>query len=291
MKKAFKILFGLAAIAAMFIFKESSAEIATAGLFGAAAPSNDDLENFAEENFSSFEGDAGLYTGEGDHFLNFNGAGGFANEGASPRQFTVTITNGTAADQTVTLIPGYTWKPGDTDATRKILFDGTMYTDGSSNTVVGAGSPKTIKEFLAFINANPTSLVGMQVTSNNSSTQVKQQMTINDLSPFRTLENRVVNLANYADQNTYQDKTLTFPLKDVVIGPETEITLPIIANSVCTITFYCGGVFSNSSALKNKKALAASTIAAVGLENLQQAVAARPASLAVMPGTARPLLG
>lgn len=291
MKKPFKIVLGLVAIAAMFIFKESSAEISTAFFGAAAAPSNDDLEKFAEENFSSFEGDIGIYTGEGDHFLNFSGAGGFANEGHNPRQFVMTITNNTAANQVCTLIPGYTWKPGDTDETRKVVVDGTMYRDGSSNTVDGAGSPKTIKEFLAFINANPTSLVGMKISSNNSATQLDQQMIISDLSPFRTLENKIINLSNFSDQNTYQDKKLTFPLNDVVIGAETEVTLPIMANSVCTIVFYCGGVFSNSSALRNKKALASANIASVGLGNIKQAVAARPAQASVVAGSARPLLG
>lgn len=289
--KNLKFIFGLLAVLAL-AFTDSFAEAAlAAGPIGVMG-----MEDYAQNNFSSFEGN--LYTGEGDHFLDFGGPNvSFASEKNTGRVFVVNITNELATTENVTLIPGYSWTPGATDADKKWLVDGDIYSDGGSpaKKIIGSGSPKTIKDFLSYISKNPTNLAGIRISSNNSTTQIEQQLTVRELSPFRDLQSNIINAGSYTNERAYKDKMVTVPTPGVVLGPETEIILPVIGNSVCTVTFFCGAVLSTSAALKAKRNMAASSIAAVGLDTIVRNEAVNMPKLAVQPtsnpiASARPLI-
>jgi hypothetical protein len=280
-------LFFLFGIVALFLTFGAAAALAGGasmaimpGVGGGGQPNPGDLERFAAENFSSFEGDANFYTGEGDDMMDFGGPNrSFANETQTGRIFVINLNNALATNETVVLLPGYTWKPGDSG--NNWLVDGAIKTEGQ-NSLVGTGSPKTIKEFLSFIMKCPTNIAAIRISSNNSTTQIEQQMTKRELSPFKDLESSIIDLGAYTNEQTYRDKMVTVPTPGLVAGPETYLDLPVIASSICTVTFFCGGVISQSSALRKKRDKAASTFSAVGLNNVRQLHAMRQANPTLM---------
>ncbi|MBW6482827.1 MAG: hypothetical protein K0B10_07180 [Vicingaceae bacterium] len=261
--KTLKYLFTAALLASFFIsdtFGEVS--IAMAGVIGFPYADPNAMDHYASENFSSFEGDD-VYTGDGDHFLNFGGPGiSFKNEGNASRSFVMNITNNDKISHTATLTPGYDWVPGQTDPIKKYAADGAMLLDGASVLLSGSGSPKTIREFLSFLSKNPSNLAGIRVSSNNNTSQIEQTIIVRELSPFKDLESRTIILGNYTHENNQREKMVTVPTPGVILGPETELILPIMPQSVCTITFFIGGVLSTSGALKHKRAAAVAQLPA-----------------------------
>lgn len=230
----------------------------------------EELEQYGNSYFSSFEGED-LYTGADDDMLDFGGKGrSFASEADAQRIFVVNITSTLNHTQKVRIFPGYTWKPGDVGVIddAAILNDGTFFTDASGN-LSASGSPKTIKEFLAFIMKNPTNLAGMRIGSTNTA-QIQQQLTYRELSPFKDLQSRIIDLGAYTDENTYRDNMVTVPTPDLILSSDMNLDIPILANSTTTITFFCGGVLSQSVALKNKRERAASTINKMGIQTIRR---------------------
>lgn len=223
------------------------------------------LEEFAEENFSGFEGDYDAYTGEGDDFLDFNGhANSFANEVSTQRVYTMVIANTTANVVTVDLFPGYK----ETDITP--VVDGVLSKIDSSYAktelagVTVSGSPAPIEDFKQFLRLVPSTLNILRVSSTNAQ-QTQQTLTIEELSPFKKLGTREVYLGSYASENTFKDNMVTVPLPDVIVGPETKISLPILGESTVTLTLFFGATLSTSAGLRNKKKKAVASISAVGV--------------------------
>lgn len=284
--KSLKFLFGLMGLIALALLANAETAITTGLAIGPVAY----MENYAQNNFSSFEGD-NMYTGMGDHFLDFGGPSeSFATEKNAGRIFVFTIANTYTTTKNVTIIPGYTWKPGDTDATKLWLADG-IFAGSDSTILTGEGSPSTIKEFLSFISKNPTTVAGIRISSNNNVAQIEQQITVTPLSPWKTLESQNFNAGAYVSERDNRTTMVTVPTPGLIIGPETELMIPIMGSSIATITFFCGGVLSTSSALKAKRNEAIKTIANVGLANLQaQSVALPLAKPLVIPRQIAPQL-
>ena len=267
MKKFSVILFVLAAIGSFFF---APAAVVSASIM----PAN--LQDFANDNFSSFEGES-YYTGEGDQWLDFGGPNtSFATEHSAGRVFLVNIKNDLNTTENVILFPGYTWYPGATG--NNWLIDGAIKTV-DTKTLSATGSPKTIKELLSFIMKNPTNLNAIRISSSDA-TQVQQQMVYKELSPFKDLQSRIIDLGTFTNENTYRDKIVTVPTPGIIASNEVELSIPIIAGSTCSITFFFGGVLSASVAMKNKRSQAASTFAKVGIGNVQRLHAVKQA----MPG-------
>lgn len=261
MRKFSIILFVLGAFASLFF-----APMATSMN---ASISPIDLQNFADDNFSSFEGES-YYTGEDDQWLDFGGPNqSFATEQSAGRVFVVNIINEFRENITVKLFPGYTWVPGESGENADIIIDGIIRSDAEGRRLMSSGSPKTIKELLGFIMKNPTNLNGIRISS-TSQIQIQQQLVYKELSPFKDLQSRIIDLGTFTNENTYRDKMVTVPTPGIIASSEIELSLPIIGNSTCTITFFFGGVLSASVALKNKRNMAASTFAKVGIQNIQR---------------------
>lgn len=133
-----------------------------------------------------------------------------------------------------------------------------MYT--VSPVLTGSGSPKTIKEFHAFIANNPTNLLGMRISSNgDDGVQTGYQLQVLSQSPFRDLESKVLNPATYLDQNTYQKDIVLFNTNGLTLGNQTQLKYTIaprvsadVARQV-SITFICGAVLNTTSALNKKQ--------------------------------------
>jgi hypothetical protein len=223
----------------------------------------DEVESFEED----FEGD--YYTGENDDFVDFGGFNkSFANAGDSGRIFVVTIANTGTDSRTIYLAPGYTWIPGST-ANGHLCDGATKDTAGSNTGLSCSGSPKTITDFYAFINTCPVHIGGIKIEGSVAA-QVSQQLKITNLSPFKTLEEKIINLGSYQNENTFRDKIVTVPTPELILSNQVQISLVIPASCTTTVTFLAGGILNPSYALQQKVARASGTIARVGLAPLKR---------------------
>lgn len=272
-----------------------------------------DLNKYAEDNFSSFEGDENFfegYTGEGDDLLDFGGASGsFATEINNPRIFVMTLVNAYAGTRTAYIIPGNLWLPGKVSSVTSVTTttaagDPLVYTSTTTNTNVypsgfvrdgafndingssgltGSGSPKTVEAFFAFIKGNPITCNAIKVQS-DSTTQIDQLITQRANSPFRTLEDKIWIPGAYQNQDTQRDKISLFPTTGLILSDQTQLEYPIVASSTCTITFFCGTPLNTAKALERKQQKAVTTIATVGLGNVQRYHAVKGGGAGMLAG-------
>ncbi len=205
-----------------------------------------DLALYADENLSNFEGDLDIYTGEDDDFVNFAGARDFINEHKSERVFVMSIDSNVDGVQRVVLVPSYASKLKGAS----IASNGVIFKNAKNEEIKGVGSPQTIQLLHEFLKAVPSNLVAMRISSTNSD-QLQQILSVEEHSPFKKAESKEMFLGTYISENSYRDNMISFPTPNVVLGPETEISLPILKGKT-TITFIVGGVLSTSSALRHK---------------------------------------
>jgi hypothetical protein len=271
--------------------------IPTKGMSLAFAPfaTPGDLGNYADKNFSSFEGDDRPfegYTGEGDEFVDFGGPNrSFATEINDPRIYVMTLINAAGAARNAYIIPGMLWVPGRitgmTSATtaagaplvyttvNTLIYPSGFVRDGAFNDATGeaglsaTGNPKSIEQFFSFIKGNPMACNAIKFQSSESS-QMDQQITQRSASPFRALEEKIWTPGAYQNQDTYRDKIIMFPTTGLILSDQTQLEYPIVANSTLTITFFCGAVLNAAKALETKRDAAVRTFSQVGLANVQQ---------------------
>jgi hypothetical protein len=213
----------------------------------------------ANEEMSNYEGDENRgreytgYTGYKDDFVDFDGKGlSFASSIAANRVYTVTISNTTGANQTVLLCPSYV------PSSANVVADGVI---GGVANFIGSGSPKTIANFLAWVNVNPTHVVAMRIQSTLAA-QLQQTMTFTRKSPFKDLETDLINLGSFVNEANNNDKLVTIN-RPFQMDNQTEISVPIPSTAVTTFTFFCGAVLNTAAALNNKFSKAAQTAAGV----------------------------
>ena len=225
------------------------------------------FEGYADEYEGDFEG----YTGAGDDFVDFGGFNkSFANAGDSGRIFVMTIVNAAGGNLSAYLCPGYTYYPGTT--ANGVALDGAFNDTSGAAGLTGSGTPKAIKEFFSFLMYSPVAIGGIKIES-SVATQVSQQLIIEHLSPFKVLEQQIINLGSYQNENTFRDKIVTVPTPNLVMSSNTRITLPIVAGSTCTITFLAGAILNPAHALQQKMGRAKHTISRVGLPRAKRQAA------------------
>ena len=297
MKKIF--YFTLIALVAIFAIPTHGTSLMAAGPIIGRGLSLRQLEDFANGNLSSFDGNDGYegegyegegyegdfsgmnddgyegdfdgYTGAGDDFVDFGGYNKtFANAAESGRIFIMTLTNANAASRTALLCPGYLYYPGTT--MNGAVLDGAFNDTTGAAGLTGAGSPKSVTEFFAFVSNSPVAISGIKIES-TLATQVSQQLVIEHMSPFKTLEQQIINLGSYQNENTFRDKIVTIPTPNLIMSNNTKIYLPIVGSSSCTITFLAGAILNPAHALQNKQSRAKSTIARIGLPALKRRAA------------------
>lgn len=223
----------------------------------------DYLENYVENNFSGFEGDFEAYTGEGDDFLDFNGKGvSFANEGATGRVFSMTIINKhTSQTKEVALLPGYL----------QAVQNGLIAKEGSIDSdTTGVGSPNSIDNLLGYLRHTPAHLGMVRIQSTNT-LQLNQDLVVEELSPFKSLGNRVIPVANFVRPSQFRDDIVEVPLNGTIAGAEVLLKTKVLPNTSVTYTFVFGAVLSTSVGLKNKQSKAVANITAVGVGNVRKA--------------------
>jgi hypothetical protein len=235
-----------------------------------------DIERYANENLSHFDGtmvpfEGGNsyfegYTGAHDDFVDFGGKpGSFANEFETELQFTINITKDNTAG-TIYIIPGQLWMRAST-SNGFLTNSGGKDTAGTAITSA-SGSPSDITDFYDFIYNNPTNLLGLKVTS-STATQFNNPLVIEEQSPFRGLQTRNINLASISDQNTFQTSIGKIATPGVIIGNQTRMRILIPASATTSVIFYCGGMINQSRALEKKVDKAKFTMAHVGVENVR----------------------
>jgi len=252
------------------------------------------LDNYAEENFSGFEGDQDMgmmsaYTGEGDDFLDFDGPGNsFANQKDLQRTFSLHIKNNGSDTRRFVLFNGFKRDAVDTGEIFLLnsgymgkglshrnpevaLINGeTVMTTGYSV----SGSPSSLDDLREYIKTSPVVLGFVRIKTNNV-LQLENPISLSELTPFRQAEVRNLFLQEFTGENTFRDNIVTVPTPGVILGNETKISMDILPDTAISITFFFGAVFSNSAALKGKQKKAVSSIAAVGLPRVLQSQAIR----------------
>lgn len=210
----------------------------------------EELEQEANRNLSNFEGEGDNYDGSGDDHVDFGGIRkSFASVIGADRIFTMNVENTGLVDLPLILSSPYSFD--EAPAGYVIPVDGTL------GSITGSGSPKRIQNFRQFTYENPTLIKGFKIKAKNSSDQLEQQMVLQPLSPFKTLESRQIPLSAYQDENTFQDKTVTVP-EEFVMSNQLLMWINILAGEKITMTFFAGAVYNTSVALvkKNERAKA-----------------------------------
>ncbi|MGD9930142.1 MAG: hypothetical protein AB7U05_08990 [Mangrovibacterium sp.] len=209
-------------------------------------------------NFLGYEGQQ--YTGMGDLSIDFAGSS-FLDEDKKVRTFAITATNtGSAAeDRVLALHPGFLTALADmTDsagtAAAAIVTDGTIIATADKE-VVCSGKPKKIAHFKDFVNQNPTRLTGIKMLVNNSD-QFEEDITVKKLSPFKNLEDMIIQPSIYKDSNQTDDKRVEIPLEDFQIDNQTLIVFTLKAGRTVTFTFFAGAIKNQAAELHNKASLA-----------------------------------
>jgi hypothetical protein len=209
-----------------------------------------DIDELANEALP-YEGEE--YTGYGDDFLNFGGAGksamSFANEIASKNTFSIVVINTTGAAQKLFLFASYATKLTAAANGTLLLKDGVI-TGLPGNTLNASGTPKDIANFLAFIDINPTNIVGFKVSSNVAD-MVAAKMTIESQCPYKNLENHFIDFASFTSEINNNDKMVTIN-ESFQVDSQTDVFLNITDQSRTTFTFYIGASLNTAHALKSK---------------------------------------
>jgi len=224
------------------------------------------LEQYADENFSGFEGDSdvSLYTGEGDDFLDFEGpTNSFANQNDLSRTFSVSINNAGTTAKKMVIFNGY--------KKEKVLSDEILMNETGGGVAIDpytvTSNPSSLDELREFLNSNPATLGFIRLNSTNPQ-QLEQPISLSELTPFRSPQVNDIFLQKFVGENTFRDNIVTVPTPGLIVGSETKLAMTILPGSSITVTFFFGAVLSNASALKSKYRKAASSIAVVGLPNV-----------------------
>jgi hypothetical protein len=217
----------------------------------------------AQQNLSpGYEGS--IYTGQGDAGIEFLGnASSFADEGKSGLIYTMVITNqgASASDRSLAICPGYfstasDIKDSNGTAVAAIVAEGTIVGAGAT-ACTGAGTPKSITEFLAFIKYNPVRFTGLKMLVDDSA-QFDNILYVKQNSPFRNLVDRQILPNAYKDSTQTDDKRVEIPLEDYQMDNNTTVITTISASRKVTFNWFVGAIKNAAYELAVKAAVARS---------------------------------
>lgn len=138
-----------------------------------------------------------------------------------------------------------------------LVQDGANYSTTQQPLTV-VGEPKPFQWFFNFVQKNPTRVVGFKITS-TVATQIQTAVHFERQSPFRDLQTSILQLSNYQNEHTYQDKTVTVPIA-FQMDDQQRIRMTIRANSTMTITLFCGAVANLGKFLEKRAIRAKGTV-------------------------------
>lgn len=218
----------------------------------------DEVLNNLTPGFAGYEG----YNGFGDPSIQFIGnASNFSDEGKSGLTYTMVITNqgASAVDRKLAICPGYFTDAADIKdasgtAVDAIIAQGTII--GAGGTIcTGAGTPKSITEFLAFIKYNPVRFTGLKMLVDNSA-QFDNSIYVKQNSPFRNLQDREITPNVYKDSTQTDDKRVEIPLEQYQMDNNTTVITTISASRKVTLNWFVGAIKNPAYELAVKAAIA-----------------------------------
>jgi hypothetical protein len=213
---------------------------------------------------AAYEGN-GVYTGQGDPGLQFNGgASSFADENKTGLNYSVTISNtgANAVDRLIALLPGYLSNAADIKdasgtAVAAIIKEGAEVVgtvDGGDN-LAASGQPKSVNEFLGFLKFNPTRFTGLKMKVDDSA-QFDEAIYIKQMSPFRNLTDDFIYPSNYKGSGDSDDKRAEIPLENFQMDNNTVVILKVKAGRTVNLTWFAGAIKNQAYELAVKAATA-----------------------------------
>jgi hypothetical protein len=242
-----------------------------------------EIERFAMQNLSSFDGDESYfeggdlmgYTGEGDDMLDFGGPNtSFVNAVDNALVYAIRVNNSSAASRSFYLIPGPQWVPGRAAASGYAVSDGTAFNDiGAVAGLTAYGSPNSLEEFYAFLSNNPMQCQAIKIETSETTgfTALTTALVIREKSPFRDLQSKTVIPGTYINQETYKDRLVIMPTPGLILCNQLQLQVSIPATTQVTFTFFMGAALNGAIALQKKYTRAQGTIASAGSGNLKRA--------------------
>lgn len=231
-----------------------------------------ELAALASNTMTNYDGGDDLvnYSGDGDDLVDFGGIENtFATEIHKGRLMTITLVNTATLTRTAYVGGvGLVYVKGSeaSGQAKTGAFNDTSAAAG----LVGSASPTTIEKFQAWVQKNPTRFGGFKVKSTGA-TQIDQVITYARETPFSSTNEDAedIFLASYADEDSYNDKIVTVP-RPIQLDNRTLFTVPVIASSTLTLTFFGGAAIDLSKTLEKKYAKAKATITRVGVNNVKR---------------------
>lgn len=204
----------------------------------------EELENLARNKYSNMDGENDGYDGFGDDAVDFDGVKkSFATKTGASRIYTMTIVS--AATGTKNVVINNPYHGSETPAGAIVLAEGAV------SLITTTGSPKSFDNFAAFVNRNPTLVKGFKFKAKNSDTQLDCQMIVQEVSPFRTLQNRIITIGAYQDEMTYQTKTVTVP-EEIILSHQTLAYFGLNESETVTLTLFCSAILNTAIMLQKK---------------------------------------
>lgn len=241
------------------------------------------LSNFGGDlvdynGMNDLQAEMNAYDGGADDLVDFEGVSGLDESNLkTERIYRINVTNPMNT-------PKYFWLSGGLSIRRDkpvtvnalgadtttshgvILQDGYLYPDGATwaasavanDCLLIAGDPHNYSRFRQLFEQNPLRVLGFKVASNVAA-QMETSIRILRDSPFKDLQSKTIYLANFQNENNFQDKQVTVP-EVFQLDNQTRVRFEIAASSAMTITLYCGANLNTATALIKKAAKAANFV-------------------------------
>jgi hypothetical protein len=284
--KIFKVLFLMAAFAGMFYFSGHAAEFfagsgtVSMAFFGAIATRRNNSYNpgqyapsreEARRKLSSLGGGnsygRSVASAQNQPRNPYSNAGGTQSnpwfsfggpnssfwdvvQNPSCKYFPVFIVNTDPVnDYNILFTGGIQGAPGTTNL---LLCDGAI--PGTGGLVTASAGYNSINELQQYQYQNPTALLGMKISSNNS-LQIAVTGNYQPFEPYTPqLTSTVIPFINYTDEDDFKSAFLTLDLRmyNIEMGNQSEFTVPIVANSSTQFLIYLGPTVNSTHYLRSQ---------------------------------------
>lgn len=257
------LTFSIASQASSKISGETKMNITgyTTAIAGGAVAAMRKIEQEAVGNFSNMDGDDDYddyteYNGDAsDDFLDFGGEHSNLMAAVEGHNFTFTIANAKNAPRTIYFMPSTKNKTAAGDNAVGTLTEGVFAAidDVAETNITASGdSYGTIDFIRRFVENNPTYVKAFQLASNTSAGISQCRISVEQVSPFRQLQARILKPTMYQDQNMFNDKVINIPA-GFDLNDQCCVKLTIAAATTLTVTVVCGAVLNSASALQTKR--------------------------------------
>lgn len=218
---------------------------------------DDDYDDDDYDDYSEYSG----YSGANDDFLDFGGEHTNLLAAVEGHNYTVTIVNAKAAARTIYFMPSCKNRTKDNALTTGTMTDGTFAAIddvAETNITVTSDTFGTVDFLRRFIENNPTYVKAFQVQSSTAAGLQQCRFAIEEVSPFKQLQARILKPTMHVDPYMTNDKIINIPA-GFDMNDQCIVKLTIAASTTLTITVVCGAILNGAGALQNKRGKALRT--------------------------------